>query len=42
MLLLLLQMKATRASQAGWLRMRMPVKEGARRAKLGSAADQVV
>ena len=38
MLLLLLQMKETRVSQASWLRRRMPVKARARFAKLVSEA----
>lgn len=42
MLLLLLQMKPTSASQASWLRMRTPVKLGARFRKLASAEDHCV
>jgi hypothetical protein len=38
MLLLLLQMKPIRASQASWRRTRMPAKAGARFLKLGSAS----
>ena len=39
MLLLLLQIKATRASHASWLSIRIPVNDGARRAKLASVCD---
>ena len=38
MLLLLLQMKHTSASQASWLSMRMPPNAGARRRKLASTS----
>lgn len=42
MLLLLLHMNPTSASQASWRRIRIPVKAGARRAKLASERDQEV
>lgn len=42
MLLLELQMKEMRVSQASWFKMRMPVKEEQRRAKLGSVMDHWV
>jgi hypothetical protein len=40
MWLLLEQMKEMRHSKEGWLRIRMPVKDGARRAKLASEAEK--